>query len=71
MAFATYTTTTIPGASLFARISSYVADLKAARLRRNEYLRTVAELSAMQDRELADLGISRYDIHDIAARHYL
>jgi uncharacterized protein YjiS (DUF1127 family) len=33
---------------------------------RRTYLRTVAELNALTDRELADLGISRLGITDIA-----
>lgn len=33
---------------------------------RRVYLRTVAELNSLTDRELADLGISRLGIADIA-----
>ena len=33
---------------------------------RRTYLRTVAELNGLTDRELADLGISRLSIADIA-----
>lgn len=33
---------------------------------RRTYLRTVAELNALTDRELADLGISRLGITEIA-----
>jgi uncharacterized protein YjiS (DUF1127 family) len=33
---------------------------------RRVYLRTVAELNGLSDRELADLGISRLGITDIA-----
>lgn len=33
---------------------------------RSVYARTVAELNALTDRELADLGISRFSIADIA-----
>ena len=33
---------------------------------RRTYLRTVAELNALTDRELADLGISRFSIPEIA-----
>jgi uncharacterized protein YjiS (DUF1127 family) len=35
-------------------------------LRRRTYARTVAELNALTDRELTDLGISRVDIRSIA-----
>jgi uncharacterized protein YjiS (DUF1127 family) len=34
--------------------------------RRRIYSRTQAELSALTDRELADLGISRFDIARVA-----
>jgi len=34
--------------------------------RRRIYSRTLAELSALTDRELADLGISRFDIARVA-----
>jgi uncharacterized protein YjiS (DUF1127 family) len=33
---------------------------------RRVYTHTVAELNALTDRELADLGMSRMSIHDIA-----
>ena len=33
---------------------------------RRTYARTVAELNALTDRELADLGISRFSIAEIA-----
>lgn len=33
---------------------------------RRTYVRTVAELNALTDRELADLGISRFSIPEIA-----
>jgi uncharacterized protein YjiS (DUF1127 family) len=33
------------------------------------YRQTLRELSGLNDRELADLGISRYDIAEIARRH--
>lgn len=34
--------------------------------RRQKYLETVRELSMMSDRDLYDIGISRYDIRRIA-----
>lgn len=47
-----------------------LADLKAGALTalytRRVYARTVAELNALTDRELADLGISRLGIAEIA-----
>ncbi|QIG66040.1 hypothetical protein phiOC_p398 [Ochrobactrum phage vB_OspM_OC] len=37
------------------------------RIRRyKKYRRTVQELERLTDRELSDIGISRYDIRDIA-----
>ncbi len=47
------------GNGLFARASAWFADYKL-------YRRTVEELSQLSDRELADLGISRLSIGDIA-----
>ena len=34
--------------------------------RRQNYLRIVRELTVMSDRDLADIGIRRDDIHDVA-----
>jgi uncharacterized protein YjiS (DUF1127 family) len=34
--------------------------------RRQQYLKTVRELSAMSDRDLADIGIRRGDFHSVA-----
>ena len=44
---------------LVKRISAYLA-------RRNRINKTVSELSSLTNRELADLGISRGQIHSIA-----
>ncbi len=35
-----------------------------------EYQRNVAELSALSDRELSDIGLDRSDIPRVAAVHY-
>ena len=40
--------------------------LQEARIRRRSYNRTVFELSCCDDRELADLGIARFDIRRLA-----
>ncbi|HRK42612.1 MAG TPA: DUF1127 domain-containing protein [Gemmobacter sp.] len=48
---------------LFANIS---ANVKAALTRRAVYSRTLAELNALTDRDLADLGVSRHQIADLA-----
>ncbi|MCX7646488.1 MAG: DUF1127 domain-containing protein [Rhodobacteraceae bacterium] len=45
------------------------ARYREARARRALYRQTVAELSRLSDRDLADLGISRLTIHDLAAKH--
>jgi uncharacterized protein YjiS (DUF1127 family) len=45
---------------------SPLARLRRAVARHREYLRTFGELSALTDRELADLGLSRLSIRDIA-----
>ena len=66
MAFASQPYT---GASLGARFNAFWTELLASRARYSQYQRTRSELEAMSDRDLADLGISRSDIHDIAAQH--
>lgn len=51
-------------------VTQWVGDVLArwndARERRALYLRTVEELSAMSDRDLADINLSRVQIEDIA-----
>lgn len=44
---------------LFARISGAIADYKL-------YRRTLAELESLSNRELRDLGLSRFSIRQIA-----
>lgn len=41
--------------------------VKVALERRAVFARTIRELNALSDRELADLGISRVSIRDVAA----
>ncbi|KMW58084.1 hypothetical protein AIOL_003054 [Candidatus Rhodobacter oscarellae] len=45
------------------------ADLRRAAHRRKEIRATVAELSALSDRELSDLGIARGEIYAIAKQN--
>jgi uncharacterized protein YjiS (DUF1127 family) len=45
--------------SLFARLRQSFADYR-------EYLATYEELNALSDRQLADMGISRLNIREIA-----
>ena len=54
-----YTSATRQGSGLFA-------SLGAALARRRVYNRTLEELRGLTDRELADLGISRFSIAQVA-----
>jgi uncharacterized protein YjiS (DUF1127 family) len=47
-------------------IMDTIADFKAARERRAVYKATFQALSDMTDKDLADIGISRLSIRDIA-----
>jgi uncharacterized protein YjiS (DUF1127 family) len=51
---------------LVDRITAYLATAKAKRAQRAVYHRTVRELEQLSDRELADLGIARISIEDVA-----
>jgi len=44
-----------------------LAHLRSAWLEYKAYSRAVAELSALTDRELADIGIARQDVRRVAA----
>ncbi len=46
--------------------SRWVAEIAQAWTLFREYHRTLAELNAMSDRDLADIGITRLSIRDIA-----
>ena len=59
-----YTTMNRSTTSRFAQLRAGVAD---AITRRRIYRRTVAELSQLSNRELADLGIARSMIRGIAS----
>ncbi|MGL5008291.1 MAG: DUF1127 domain-containing protein [Paracoccaceae bacterium] len=48
------------------RLAAMVATFKAHRAQRAVYLQTVNELNQLTDRELADLGIARIAIQDVA-----
>ena len=48
---------------------SLVVQLKDARKRRAAYARTYRELAGLTDRELADIGIARTQIDEIAQQH--
>ena len=53
-------------AGLFARLSGFFAGLAERRARYRLYRETVDELSALDRRELADLGLSRAQIPAVA-----
>ena len=62
-----YVNTTSAARKGFADRLMMVRDLVLTAIaQRRTYLRTVAELNALTDRELADLGISRLGITEIA-----
>lgn len=62
-----YVNTTRIARKGFADRLAFVKDtVLTAIARRRTYLRTVAELNGLTDRELADLGISRLGISEIA-----
>ena len=52
--------------SISDRFSSIVKTVKDALARRQLFNRTLSELSALSDRDLADLGLNRASIGDVA-----
>ena len=48
------------------RTRSILTALKARRQQNRLYRQTMHELSRLSNRELADLGLNRYDIHRVA-----
>lgn len=65
MAFAT-TTTRAPGFGLRDRLATLMQSYQAGAARRRVYRQTIAELSALSDRDLADLGLHRALIRRVA-----
>ncbi len=63
------TANTFATVSVTDRIRAAYADFKSARALRAKYVETVRELERLENRELTDLGISRYDIPRIAQKH--
>lgn len=51
------------------RLRTAIQTAKAAYARRLSYLQAVKELRGLSDRELADLGILRHDIPELAWKH--
>ncbi len=58
--------TTAEGGSFKARFEALRAEWRARAARRSVYRRTVVELQALSDRELADFGFHRTEIPRIA-----
>ncbi|MCT4559622.1 MAG: DUF1127 domain-containing protein [Pelagimonas sp.] len=65
MAFATEITTA-QNSGFAARLNAMVASVRSAMARRKLYRRTLGELGALSNRELADLGLARGEIRRIA-----
>lgn len=57
------------GTFLAAALRHVVDDFQAYRAARKEYNQIIRELSRLDERGLADLGISRYSIPTIARDH--
>lgn len=66
MAFVQNTTTEF---GPIARLRALVAQASANWEMSREYKRTYAQLSRLTNRELADIGVRRCDIADIARKH--
>lgn len=60
------TTTTLARKGVLDRLANLKTSLLTAIHQRRVYDRTLAELNALSDRELTDLGMSRLGIADIA-----
>ncbi len=56
-----------PKTSLVDAISNWVRAAKTAADQRRLYRQTVRELSSLSTRELNDIGLGRWSIHDIAS----
>lgn len=66
MAFVQNTTTEFGPLS---RMRAFAAQASANWAMSREYKRTYAQLSRLTNRELADIGVRRCDIADIARKH--
>lgn len=54
------------GTGLRDRIETVIADLAERRARRARFARTLTDLQSASDRDLADIGISRLVIREVA-----
>lgn len=59
-------TTRIAKAGWADRLVALIAGARDAYAKRRIYVQTVGELNKLTDRELADLGISRLSINEVA-----
>ncbi len=66
MAFVTQTRRSTAGDSLGQRLAAIRQELSDRLARRRLYRQTLNELSALSDRELADLGLHRSQIAEVA-----
>lgn len=64
-----YVQNTTADISIPQRLRAGFAHLKTAWLQGREYKRTYNELNRLTNRELADIGVRRCDIADIARKH--
>jgi uncharacterized protein YjiS (DUF1127 family) len=55
---------------MFNKLKKIVIDIEKMRERQRAIRATIKELSALTDKELHDIGISRGEIYDIANRAY-
>lgn len=56
----------ISGLNIPAKLTQFAEAWKTHRAKRAVYNRTFGELASLSDRDLADIGIARSDIRDIA-----
>ena len=68
MAFITTNTQNVAGNAFARMITDAIADFKAASARRAVYRDVVVQLEGMTDRDLADVGIARIAIRDVATQ---
>jgi uncharacterized protein YjiS (DUF1127 family) len=66
MSFSTHSDQTFAGASFWQILLTTTANLTHRRAQHRAYRSTVRELAMLSDRELADAGLHRGDIRDIA-----
>ena len=52
--------------SLFKKVAQYFVDLNEKRIQRKEIKNTIRQLSALSDRDLWDMGLTRGDIYSVA-----